>query len=54
MHIPVLLCGFLAGPLWGLLVGAVAPFLRFVLFGMPPLMPMGVAMAFELATYEAA
>ncbi len=51
MHIPVLLCGFLAGPLWGLLVGAVAPFLRFVLFGMPPLMPMGVAMAFELATY---
>lgn len=51
MHIPVLLCGFLAGPFWGLLVGAMAPPLRFALFGMPPLMPVGVAMAFELATY---
>lgn len=51
MHIPVLLCGFLAGGFWGLLVGAAAPLLRFALFGMPPLMPMGIAMAFELATY---
>ena len=39
MHIPVLLAGFLCGPWWALLVGATAPILRFVLFGMPPLFP---------------
>lgn len=53
MHIPVLLCGFLCGWPWGLAVGFVAPLLRFFLFGMPPLFPTGVAMAFELATYGA-
>lgn len=51
MHLPVLLCGFVAGPAWGAGVGAVAPLLRFVLFGMPPLFPTGLAMCFELATY---
>ena len=54
MHIPVLLCGFLCGPVWALLVGAVAPLLRFVLFGMPPLFPTGVAMCAELMVYGAA
>lgn len=51
MHIPVLLCGFFCGPWYGLAVGAIAPLLRFVLFGMPPIMPTGVAMCFELAAY---
>ena len=51
MHIPVLLAGFLCGPWWALAVGAVAPALRFALFGMPPLFPTGLAMCFELATY---
>lgn len=51
MHIPVLLCGFFCGPWYALAVGAVAPLLRFVMFGMPPLMPIGVPMCFELATY---
>lgn len=51
MHIPVLLCGFLCGPLYGAVVGAIAPVLRFVLFGMPPILPTGVAMCFELAVY---
>lgn len=51
MHLPVLLCGFLCGGLWGGLVGFIAPLLRFVLFGMPPIFPTGVAMAFELCTY---
>ena len=51
MHIPVLLAGFLCGPWWALLVGGIAPALRFVLFGMPPLFPTGIAMCFELATY---
>lgn len=51
MHIPVLLCGFLCGWPWGLAVGFVAPLLRFLLFSMPPIYPIGIAMAFELATY---
>lgn len=51
MHIPVLLCGFFCGPWYGLAIGTIAPLLRFVLFGMPPLMPTGVAMCFELAAY---
>ena len=51
MHIPVLLAGFLCGPWWAMAVGAVAPLLRFALFGMPPLFPTGAAMCFELAAY---
>ena len=51
MHIPVLLCGFLCGPVWGLGVGLVAPILRSLLFSMPPLFPTATAMAFELAAY---
>ena len=51
MHIPVLLCGFFCGPWYGLLIGAIAPLLRFILFGMPVLMPTGLAMCFELAAY---
>lgn len=51
MHIPVLLCGFLCGPVWGLAVGLIAPVLRSLLFGMPPLFPTATAMAFELAAY---
>ena len=50
MHIPVLLCGFLCGWPYALAVGFIAPFLRFLLFHMPE-MPMGIAMAFELAAY---
>ena len=51
MHIPVFLCGFAAGWPYALVVGLIAPVLRFALFGMPPLFPVGAAMAFELATY---
>lgn len=53
MHIPVLLCGFLCGWPWGLVVGFIAPLLRSVAFGMPPLFPTATAMAFELAAYGA-
>ena len=51
MHLPVLLCGFLCGWPWGLAVGAVAPLLRSALFVMPPLFPIAVSMAAELAVY---
>ena len=53
MHLPVLLCGLLCGWPWGLAVGAMAPLLRSVLFSMPPMFPMAVSMAFELAAYGA-
>ena len=53
MHIPVLLCGFLCGWPWGLLVGLLAPVFRSMVLGMPPFFPTAVCMAFELATYGA-
>ena len=51
MHIPVILCGLICGWQYGLVVGFILPFLRYVMFGMPLLFPTGIAMAFELATY---
>ena len=53
MHLPVLLCGFVCGWPWGLIVGLVAPILRSLTLGMPPLFPTAVCMAFELAAYGA-
>ena len=53
MHLPVLICGFVCGWKYGLAVGFVVPLLRSVMFGMPPLMPTGACMAFELAAYGA-
>lgn len=53
LHIPVLLCGFICGWPWGLLVGFIAPLFRSVTLGMPPLFPTAICMAFELATYGA-
>ena len=53
MHIPALLCGFFCGWPWGLMVGFVAPVLRSITFGMPPMFPVAICMAFELATYGA-
>ena len=54
MHIPALLCGFVCGWQYGLAVGAIAPLLRSVLFGMPPFYPTAIAMTFELAAYGTA
>ena len=53
MHFPVLLCGFFCGWPWGLAVGLIAPVLRSLMFGMPPMFPVAICMAFELATYGA-
>lgn len=50
MHIPVFICGLLCGWNYGLMVGFIAPLLRFFLFGMPPFLT-AFAMAFELAAY---
>ena len=51
MHIPVLLCGLICGWKYGLFVGAVLPLMRSFFFGMPPIYPTAIAMAFELAAY---
>ncbi|MGN1001921.1 MAG: ECF transporter S component [Oscillospiraceae bacterium] len=51
MHFPVFICGFLCGWPWGAVVGLCAPLLRSAIFGMPPMFPTAVSMAFELAVY---
>lgn len=51
MHLPVMLCGLICGWGYGLSVGLTLPFLRGVIFGMPPIYPNAVWMALELATY---
>jgi LytS/YehU family sensor histidine kinase len=51
MHIPVILCGYICGGPWGLVVGFIAPLLRSFILGMPKLFPTAVAMAFELGAY---
>ncbi|HHY82561.1 MAG TPA: ECF transporter S component [Clostridiales bacterium] len=51
MHIPVLLCGFILGSRYGALVGLVVPLLSSAFTGMPPLWPVAVSMALELAAY---
>ena len=53
LHIPVLLCGFICGWPWGLAIGVIAPLLRSLTLGMPPIFPTAVCMAFELAAYGA-
>lgn len=51
MHLPVLLCGYICGWHYGLAVGFISPLLRSILFTMPPMIPVAVSMAFELAVY---
>lgn len=51
MHIPVLICGFVCGWQYGAAVGFIAPLMRSLLFSMPPMYPIAVSMAFELAAY---
>ena len=51
MHVPVLLCGLICGWQYGLTIGFILPLLRSAAFGMPPLYPSAIAMAFELAAY---
>lgn len=51
LHIPVLICGLTCGWPWGAALGVVLPILRGATFGMPPLMPTGIAMACEMGVY---
>ncbi|MBR6594407.1 MAG: ECF transporter S component [Clostridia bacterium] len=54
MHIPVLLCGLICGPVWGTAMGAVAPLLRSAVIGAPPFPTVALPMAFELGAYALA
>ena len=51
MHLPVLLCGFLCGPTYGLLCGMILPILNCLMTGMPAPFPMLPIMFCELAVY---
>ena len=51
MHIPVILCGYICGPIYALIVGFISPLFRSFLFGMPKIFPDGAVMCFELAAY---
>lgn len=51
MHIPVLICGFILGWKYGLIVGLICPLLRSLLFGLPPIYPTAISMSVELAVY---
>jgi riboflavin transporter FmnP len=51
MHYPVFLAAFVCGPSYAAVIGFICPLLRSALFGMPPLVPTALAMAFELMTY---
>lgn len=53
LHLPVLICGFVCGWSWGLALGFVLPLFRSLIFGMPPMVPTALAMAFEMAAYGA-
>lgn len=50
MHIPVLVCGFICGPFFGLLNGFMTPLLSHLIFAMPPA-PMLGQMLIELSVY---
>lgn len=53
MHIPVLLTGFIVGPIMGFYVGILTPILSHLITGMPPMSPVPILpmMIFELAAY---
>lgn len=51
LHIPALICGLTCGPVYGAALGLILPLLRSVVFGMPPLVPVALPMAFELCAY---
>jgi niacin transporter len=50
MHIPVLICGFTLGPLAGVIIGLLAPFLSHLLTSMPPTYAVPL-MTLELPMY---
>lgn len=50
MHIPILICGFISGPLYGFVVGIITPIISHIIFSMPPTFMLG-QMIVELSMY---
>lgn len=53
MHLPVMICGIICGPVYGAFAGIAIPLLRGIFFSRPPIYPNAIWMALELATYGA-
>lgn len=51
MHLPVFLCALVCAWKYGLPMAFILPLFRSAAFGMPPMYPTALAMAFELAAY---
>lgn len=51
MHLPVFLCALICGWKYGVPMAFILPIFRSLVFGMPPIFPTAISMAFELATY---
>ena len=51
LHIPAMLAGFILPLPWAVPLAFIIPIVRSLIFSMPPMVPMAVTMAFELATY---
>lgn len=51
MHIPVIIGGFVLGPIYGLLLGVLTPLIRSFMFSSPSFFPSAVSMVFELGAY---
>ncbi len=51
MHFPVLICALLIDGKYAMAVGFISPIMRSLLFTMPPMYPVAIAMAFEMAVY---
>lgn len=51
VHIVVILCGFLCGPIAAMILGFLIPPMSSMLFSVPAVFPAGLVTAFELAAY---
>lgn len=51
MHLPVFLCALICGWKYGVPMAFILPIFRSLVFGMPPIFPTAISMAFELAAY---
>lgn len=51
MHLSVLIGAAFISPRAALVAGALTPLISSIMTGMPPLMPIGILMSFELAAY---
>lgn len=51
LHIPAMLAGFVLPLPWAVPLAFAMPLVRSLIFSSPPMLPMAITMAFELATY---